>query len=486
MMLKKQNLIAVLILLITVTIALGTSIKLFSQSRVNNFPMDEHRQNKIPNIQNTSSNPEWVTAGTLSGIGNNGSISVVSSDIVWVAGGTAGTPVVYRTTNGGNNWDAVPVTELGNFPLSCVWGIDANTAFVGNGGNTNYNQGNASFYKTTNGGTTWTVMGSTGGSFGYINGVVFSRQNISFGVAQSAPPNGPGTPYWLSVTTDGGVTWNLSSAPGVAGAQGSRNTLNVIDEIFYCFGLSGTSNVGLNRTTNSGSNWSAFTGILPGNFTTGLAMGSNKMNGIISTLASSVIIGRTTDGGTTWSTVNIGNDMSIGIECKWVPNTNICFIASDWPASSVMMKKSTDAGLTWANMTTAGAAGISHMDFINTGSAVYGYAISYFGNVIKYTESLVGITSQNNSVPDGFSLHQNYPNPFNPSTKISFVLPQANNVKLIVYDALGREVAVLVNEFRQAGQWSAEFNASALSSGIYFYRLEAGSFTETKKMLLIK
>jgi hypothetical protein len=89
-------------------------------------------------------------------------------------------------------------------------------------------------------------------------------------------------------------------------------------------------------------------------------------------------------------------------------------------------------------------------------------------------------------VPSGFSLYQNYPNPFNPATSIQFDLAVNSNVKLAVYDVLGKEVSVLVNQQLEAGTHNITFNASNLSSGIYFYRLEAGDFYDIKKMTLVK
>jgi hypothetical protein len=88
--------------------------------------------------------------------------------------------------------------------------------------------------------------------------------------------------------------------------------------------------------------------------------------------------------------------------------------------------------------------------------------------------------------PDNFSLEQNYPNPFNPSTVISYQMPVNGNVVLKIYDVLGNEVTTLVNEFKEAGKYSIEFDASILGSGIYFYTITAGNFTSTKKMTLIK
>ena len=91
-----------------------------------------------------------------------------------------------------------------------------------------------------------------------------------------------------------------------------------------------------------------------------------------------------------------------------------------------------------------------------------------------------------NSVPSVYSLAQNYPNPFNPSTTISFGLPKAGNVKLVIFDILGSEVKTLINDYRNAGTYTVMFDASSFSSGIYFYKLETSGFTDTKKMLLVK
>ena len=88
--------------------------------------------------------------------------------------------------------------------------------------------------------------------------------------------------------------------------------------------------------------------------------------------------------------------------------------------------------------------------------------------------------------PLAFTLEQNYPNPFNPSTIISFKLPEQTNVELKVYDVLGNEVATLVNEFKPAGNYEAEWNASNLPSGVYIYQLRAGTYTQMKKMILLK
>lgn len=113
----------------------------------------------------------------------------------------------------------------------------------------------------------------------------------------------------------------------------------------------------------------------------------------------------------------------------------------------------------------------------------------YFDNfrVVNYTNGPgVGISQNGNEIPNRFALLQNYPNPFNPSTKIRFDIPKSSFVKLTVFDVLGREVKILANQDVEAGKFEAEFNASELTSGIYFYKIEAGDFTDVKKMILVK
>lgn len=122
---------------------------------------------------------------------------------------------------------------------------------------------------------------------------------------------------------------------------------------------------------------------------------------------------------------------------------------------------------------------------------------SYFNDISKPYRLVFGlsntaISEQNRSIPYEFSLHQNYPNPFNPTTTIKFGLPEASNVTLKIYDALGREIAIIVNDQLTAGYYSYEWNAGKLSSGMYIYRLTASGgenrqlFNQVKKLLLTK
>jgi hypothetical protein len=107
--------------------------------------------------------------------------------------------------------------------------------------------------------------------------------------------------------------------------------------------------------------------------------------------------------------------------------------------------------------------------------------------ITTYNGGVTGVEENHNGLlPVKYSLDQNYPNPFNPSTQINYSVAKSGLVKISVYDILGREVNVLVNEVKNPGFYSVDFNGSSLSSGLYFYKMESNGFVDTKKMTLIK
>jgi len=121
--------------------------------------------------------------------------------------------------------------------------------------------------------------------------------------------------------------------------------------------------------------------------------------------------------------------------------------------------------------------------YVTGGSNVGG-----FNNMctIKFAPGTIGISPYSNTLPDGYSLSQNYPNPFNPVTNIQFTVPMSGLVKLVIYNSQGKEVETIVNTELSPGTYNADWNASEYPSGVYFYKITAGSFTETKRMVLIK
>jgi len=117
------------------------------------------------------------------------------------------------------------------------------------------------------------------------------------------------------------------------------------------------------------------------------------------------------------------------------------------------------------------------------------YYLIYSAEIELYYKTITAVEENETEIMN-YSLSQNYPNPFNPRTIISYQLPIANNVTIKVFDVLGKEVATLVDEYRNAGSYEVEFNSVSSvknpASGVYFYQIKAGDFSETKKMMLLK
>ncbi|MBK7498355.1 MAG: T9SS type A sorting domain-containing protein [Ignavibacteriales bacterium] len=135
--------------------------------------------------------------------------------------------------------------------------------------------------------------------------------------------------------------------------------------------------------------------------------------------------------------------------------------------------------------------GGSKAGYINTNSTDSSLVVWSSSNGVNAYSSYnlytpVGVDDDENGIPLVYSLEQNYPNPFNPSTTIKFSIPEQTNVTLKIFNSIGQEVASLLNGEMAAGNHSVDFNASKLSSGVYFYRIDSPSFTSTKKMILIK
>jgi len=139
---------------------------------------------------------------------------------------------------------------------------------------------------------------------------------------------------------------------------------------------------------------------------------------------------------------------------------------------------------------TAGANGspvpkrLAGNNFFGASSSNEFYVDNYYYN--PDTSWVTGVTQNGNNVPSEYALSQNYPNPFNPSTKINFAIPTTGLVTMKVYDVLGKEVATLINEVKNPGNYIVEFDGSNLSSGAYFYKLQVGDFSSVKRMVLVK
>ncbi|MEO6694675.1 MAG: T9SS type A sorting domain-containing protein, partial [Ignavibacteria bacterium] len=182
------------------------------------------------------------------------------------------------------------------------------------------------------------------------------------------------------------------------------------------------------------------------------------------------------------STVNRNN-----VSLSWSTASELNNSGFDIERKSATAAEWTKIGNVAGSGTTSEARSYSFNERAATGNYNYRLKqIDFNGNHAYYAlenEVIVG-------VPSAYALSQNYPNPFNPTTKIDYDLPYDGNVSITLYDLTGREVSKLVNEAKTAGYYTLQFNASNLSSGMYFYRISAegnsNSFVTSKKMVLIK
>jgi hypothetical protein len=261
--------------------------------------------------------------------------------------------------------------------------------------------------------------------------------------------------------------------PQTGAEAGWNNSMCVVGNNIWF----GTNLTKVYHSTNSGATGSWSSGVTTGNVSTYGVWFKDANTGVcVGTIAQ-----YTTNGGTSWT--NAGPVGGAG------NMTSVCGGGSNfWLTRGTNIYASTDAGATWT--APGGYTGSLQLWATNittgTNACLVGWSAGATGTIVKLTGVPIAVNNNHNGVPNVYMLEQNYPNPFNPATTISFAIPKAGNVELRVYDLLGREVAVLVNEYKPVGNYSIDFDATELASGVYLYKLISGSFVETKKMMLIK
>ena len=190
---------------------------------------------------------------------------------------------------------------------------------------------------------------------------------------------------------------------------------------------------------------------------------------------------RSTDNGTNWTAVDSGLTNNVVISFA-VYGTEL--FAGTFSGGIFL---STNNGTSWSNV-DSGFTNTPVQSFAISGSYLFAGTVGSGVWKRPLTEMVTGIEDKKNNLPVSFSLYQNYPNPFNPTTTIKYGIPKSEFVTIKVYDELGREISTLVNEEKSAGSYSIKYGIgnNRIASGIYFYRMQAGSFSETKKLILMK
>jgi len=480
-------------------------------------------------IFSSSLNAQWVQTNGPYGYVHSFAISPDLSGNLF-AGTVGGT--IFRSTDNGTSWTAV---FAGTY-VDALATSDTNI-FAGTDGGV---------FRSTNNGTTWTAAGLTNNV--YPQALAISDTNLFAGTYQSgvfrSTNNGIS---WTSVnsglvgdalkitalfvsdtnlfagTWGGGVFHSTNNGTTWVAASNGLTSNNV-----HAFTISGTNlfagtyfGSGVYLSTNNGTSWTAVNNGLTNSNVRALAVsGANLFAG---TDGGGVFL--STNNGISWTAVNTGLT-NIVVNALLISGTNLFAGTNDgvWRRSLSEMilpveittftaaANGKEVILNWVTATEINNRGfeiqrkVAEGDFAavgfikgegtSTNQKEYSYADKDladgkyfyrlkqldFSGESEFSKTIeVDVRSLNN-----FTLEQNYPNPFNPSTKINWQSPISSWQVLKVFDVLGNEVATLVNEFKPAGSYEVEFNAANLPSGVYLYKLQAGSFVETKKLMLLK
>jgi photosystem II stability/assembly factor-like uncharacterized protein len=269
-------------------------------------------------------------------------------------------------------------------------------------------------------------------------------------------------------TTNGGTMWNEQSSGVVYALRGvsftDANTGTAVGDL-------GT----ILRTTNGGATWVPQSSGAPFTFLNGVSFTDANTG---TAVGSSGTILRTTDGGANWNPQTSGTTNALyGV---WFSDVNNGAAVGDLGT----VVRTTDGGTTWTKQVSRTSNRINSVHVIN---ATIGTMVADAGGILHTTSGgAVAVEENPHAIPNEFVLGQNYPNPFNPTTVVRYQLPAASDVKLVVYDLLGRDVAVLVNEPKAPGSYEVRFDGRGLASGVYLYTLTAGGFLQTRKLLLLR
>ncbi len=330
---------------------------------------------------------------------------------------------IWRSTDKGNSWENALYGNTYGYDAWCF--IQAKDGTIFSGG--------SQIRKSTDDGKTWTIVPNLPTSFWPIGWFTMDVSGNLY-----ATSNG------VLKSTDNGSTWNwanegLIQDPNQTQATVNQITVDPLTGSLFIY-TSRYKSSRMFRSDDEGVHWIPINDGFIGTYSSIFELASSSRYGVFAGLDDGTGIFSSIDGGNKWQ--------YMALEHRAVPvMVVICFA---WEGEDTLL--------------------------VGTGDGLYRVVLS----------TATGVSRETSGIPKNFSLSQNYPNPFNPATSIQYMVSCISHVTLTVYNTLGQEVATLVNEEKPAGSYSVTFDASNLPSGVYFYRLQAGNFTETKKIILLR
>jgi len=401
----------------------------------------------------------------------------------WILGGLGH---LYKTTDSGTSWTEMESWDGGGWTLYTI-GEDTvlHTRWLNQAPYPNQ------IRRTTDGGLTWETVDSLAENVFYDE---FAFVNDRTGFVVGRMDTGNGLSGFVRRTIDAGRTWTTLYV--AVDLQYEFTGASFIDElngwIGYYFGK-------VFRTTDGGYSWTELTSYAPpgGGPTRDIQFTSPDSGWTVGGIGGNLTVSRTTDGGATWTYYTVSGGSSLR-EIEMLDSQRGWFVGSvNLPP---YIGQTTDGGDSWSEQELApeNLGGFESLSMVNEN---VGWAVGSNGYVYKTTNGGVTLVDDQAEFPLQFRLDQNYPNPFNPLTTFQFTIVNrpapwtgsrpdnsrdGQSTILRVYDLLGREVATLVNEELPPGTYTRQWDASEFSSGVYFYRLKAGKYVATRKLVLLR
>lgn len=323
-------------------------------------------------------------------------------------------------------------------------------------------------FKSSNNGNNWTAC-----NVGLNDSAVFSLTSTSTTLFAGTGRGG------LYRSDDWGNTWTKAHN-GL-----NSDTINVLANLNNIL-FAGTRSSGIFRSSNSGASWEASNSGFD-NVPYVLTFSARGPNIYTGRYGSGGFY-KSTDYGLSWVKIldNSGNSNNVLTSLVY----NDVVLVSVYAPNGDRLLYTQNDGLSWKDASTGTGGnppwfGTDVRALLNnSGTLLVGsYGKSIYSALFN---QIIGVKQISSVIPDNFKLYQNYPNPFNPTTNIKYQVPANTLVNLKIYDITGKEIMTLVNEKQSPGEYNVTFNAGNLNSGVYFYRLIAGNFNETKKLILVK
>ena len=289
----------------------------------------------------------------------------------------------------------------------------------------------------------------------------------------------------IDFSTNGGVNWDSTASIGLPDWAGVSNLISMKSFLILSAAGYGESNEFLYKSTDNGESWERLeTGFLVNGYFSVLSVGNSIFAEAYFATGDSALAIESTDEGQTWT---VAPKPSKGLDEIW---TDGKFLFTRGEGSAVEVAGIGEPWRTWGDGLPMPGDPLQQLVF----SDDFAFALLYVPEHSRQevwrrplAELITGVDPHDRSAnAREFQLLQNYPNPFNPSTTIRYALPHRSHVTLTVYNTLGQQVDQLVNANIDAGHHEIQFNATNLASGVYFYRLQAGGFVETKRLLLMR